>query len=375
MTLRLPFIPRIMSLFSSSGSIQELLEIEEELASHVQMRKLELIAEGWSERDAEEEARRRFGDFFAVRNQCIEERGVFKNYRFWIGITFASALAIAVLIYSYYQSNQSGQVATEKIEDLIRQLSTASELQESDRHELASQAIDLIEKTKLTGLRIELIRKLATIPDESVQLYINRILLEGDSRPERIAAIEGLALTPESVERNQNRLMQVAIYDLDQQVAQASLQKLVNSCSDTRWSSIFANRDATAHARLFAYEELHRRFAGKPTYNSILTQADTVATIEELIVSAAIDESQKIRIITLARRTKHPNVKQMLINATTTTSSQSNAFSGEVTQHLIHSFGLYIEDPAVQQIVNSFVDDPRLPVRNSARRALGLLTN
>jgi predicted permease len=50
-------------------------EIDEELGFHVEQRKAENIAAGMSPKEAEQEARRRFGNFQTFREQCREQRG------------------------------------------------------------------------------------------------------------------------------------------------------------------------------------------------------------------------------------------------------------------------------------------------------------
>lgn len=61
-------------------------EVDEEFSHHLEMRIRDLEAEGWSREDAEEEARRRFGDVARWRADCHElgtRRDVEMNRRLW----------------------------------------------------------------------------------------------------------------------------------------------------------------------------------------------------------------------------------------------------------------------------------------------------
>ena len=51
------------------------LEIDEELRFHIEQRTSESIAAGMAPEEAAREARKRFGNFQAVREQCREKRG------------------------------------------------------------------------------------------------------------------------------------------------------------------------------------------------------------------------------------------------------------------------------------------------------------
>jgi len=74
------------------------VEIDEEIAFHLEMRRRELIAQGLTPSEAWEEARRRFGDLETTREVCMKSDGRLERRRAW-GESFADArrdLALAL---------------------------------------------------------------------------------------------------------------------------------------------------------------------------------------------------------------------------------------------------------------------------------------
>lgn len=64
-------------------------EIDEELRLHVEMRTVENVAAGMSAEEAAREARKRFGNFQRVREECRERRGVSLGEAAWRDLRFA----------------------------------------------------------------------------------------------------------------------------------------------------------------------------------------------------------------------------------------------------------------------------------------------
>ncbi len=102
-------------------------DIDDELAFHLEMIERELHAEGRGEREAKEEARRRFGDVERVRRACaqiaLKERAVLQRVNLVL-IVVVGALALAAL-YTQWQGQRSTLAAIEDIKGRLDRLPAA----------------------------------------------------------------------------------------------------------------------------------------------------------------------------------------------------------------------------------------------------------
>lgn len=103
-------------------------DIDDELAFHLEMIERELHAEGRGEREAKEEARRRFGDVERVRRACaqiaLKERAVLQRVNLVL-IVVVGALALAAL-YTQWQGQRSTLAAIEDIKGRLDRLPAAA---------------------------------------------------------------------------------------------------------------------------------------------------------------------------------------------------------------------------------------------------------
>ncbi len=342
-------------------------EIEEELLFHIQERKDRLMASGLSEAESEAEARRRFGDFFDTRQQCI------KSYQLGLNLAFkrfaiATLLVVTTIVSTLYTAERLRPVKS--IEDHLSQLfADLNSSIASHRHAAVIDALDLASNSKLTSLRQEIYTRVSSLPLPEVIAHLQDVALDSElENGLRLSAIESLGIISLEVPAVNQFLLESGKSQTDSQICKAMLAQVVDRLDCPALQSLVRADDVSRTAKLFGLIELQSRCGKSFEENAIwLADSEVLLTARSLVLTTSENEEQ-ISIVKLFRECKCPPVRDWLLDLL------DQPVQHGCLVHVLFDLGQYVNDEVVAQRMEAFAQGADVAIQNHIKRSLALRT-